>query len=46
MDIYKSIGADIIRKKVYDRAGHRCEICRTHRVEAHEEWSYDKETRL
>lgn len=41
---------DIIRKKVYDRAHHRCEICggvgKTHRVEAHEEWSYDPETRL
>ena len=41
---------DIIRKKVYDRAHHRCEICggvgKTHKVEAHEEWSYDKETRL
>lgn len=41
---------DIIRKKVYDRAHHRCEICggvgKTHRVEAHEEWSYDPKTRL
>jgi hypothetical protein len=41
---------DIIRKKVYDRAHHKCEICggvcKTHRVEAHEEWSYDTETRL
>ena len=41
---------DIIRKKVYDRAHHRCEICggvgKTHKVEAHEEWSYDTETRL
>lgn len=41
---------DIIRKKVYDRAHHRCEICggvgKTHKVEAHEEWSYDPETRL
>ena len=41
---------DIIRKKVYDRANHRCEICggvgKTHKVEAHEEWSYDPETRL
>ena len=41
---------DIIRKKVYDRAGHKCEICggvgKTHKVEAHEEWSYDPETRL
>ena len=41
---------NIIRKKVYDRAHHRCEICggvgKTHKVEAHEEWSYDKETRL
>lgn len=41
---------DIIRKKVYDRAHHKCEICggigKTHKVEAHEEWSYDPETRL
>lgn len=41
---------DIIRKKVYDRAGHKCEICggvgTHHKVEAHEEWSYDTETRL
>ena len=41
---------NIIRKMVYDRAHHRCEICggvgKTHKVEAHEEWSYDTETRL
>ena len=45
---YTKVEWDIIRKKVYDRAGHKCEICggvgKTHKVEAHEEWSY--ETRL
>ena len=41
---------NIIRKMVYDRAHHRCEICggvgKTHKVEAHEEWIYDKESRI
>lgn len=47
---YTKVEWDIIRKKVYDRAHHKCEICggvgKTHKVEAHEEWSYDPETRL
>lgn len=39
---------DRIRKSVYARAGHRCEICGgkgpKHPVECHEVWIYDDET--
>lgn len=39
---------DIIRKEVYKKAGHKCEICGDvgpkHAVEAHEIWSYNDRT--
>lgn len=41
---------DKIRKAVYERAGHRCEICggkgSKHPVEAHERWVYDDTTHV
>jgi len=43
--ILKPAEWDRLRKAVYERAGHRCEICggkgRKHPVEAHEKWEYD-----
>ncbi len=37
---------DRIRKQVYERAGHRCEVCggrgSKHPVECHEVWEYDE----
>jgi hypothetical protein len=39
---------DRIRKQVYERAGHRCEVCggrgSRHPVECHEVWEYDETT--
>jgi hypothetical protein len=39
---------DRIRKQVYERAGHRCEVCggrgSKHPVECHEVWEYDETT--
>jgi hypothetical protein len=39
---------DRIRKQVYKRAGHRCEVCggrgSRHPVECHEVWEYDETT--
>ena len=41
---------DTIRKKVYERANNRCEICggqgSRHPVECHEIWDYDDESRM
>jgi len=41
---------DTLRRAVYQRAGHRCEICGgkgpKHPVEAHERWTYDDETHV
>jgi len=41
---------DVLRKKVYAEAGHRCEICggvgRRHPVECHEVWNYNDETKV
>lgn len=41
---------DRIRKAVYERAGHLCEVCggrgKKHPVEAHERWEYDDRTRV
>ena len=36
---------DILRRKVYERAGHQCHICNATgvRLEAHEEWTFDYE---
>lgn len=43
-------GWDEIRKAVYERAGHACEVCggkgRKWAVEAHEKWAYDDEARV
>lgn len=36
---------DLLRKHVYARAGHRCEVCgATGRLEAHERWNYSQGT--
>ncbi|MBR6736920.1 MAG: hypothetical protein IKL82_00975 [Clostridia bacterium] len=36
---------DFIRKDAYARSGHKCAICgKKGRLEAHEKWSYNKET--
>ena len=45
---------DILRKESYEKAGHRCEICRDtgknqgyrHDVECHEIWDYNDKTRV
>lgn len=41
---------DKLRKQVYEKAGHRCEICggvgSRHPVEAHEKWVYDDNTHV
>jgi predicted restriction endonuclease len=42
---------DRLRRTVYQRAGHRCEICGASRedgarLEAHERWSYQSATRV
>jgi hypothetical protein len=41
---------DVIRKRVYLEAGHKCEICGgvgvRHPVECHEIWSYDDSTKI
>lgn len=45
---------DVIRKKCYEEANHKCEICggngksqgRKHKVECHEIWNYDLNNQL
>ena len=41
-------GWDFIRKDAYARAGGKCSICNrpVKRLEAHERWSYNAETRV
>jgi len=41
---------DIVRRKVYNNAGYRCEVCGgrgdTWPVECHEKWEYDDENKI
>lgn len=41
---------DSLRKEVYAKAGHKCEVCggsgSKHPVEAHEKWDYDDDTHV
>ena len=38
---------DIIRKKIYERAGYKCEICNSQgKLHAHEVWEYDDEKKV